>query len=184
MATGYPTYGCKINMAKTVLNFDYPMVNGINFKKATEFIPWCGLLFNTKTLEVQVDFSKFAGTLYIEDFLTVDTSENQGQLLHRKMLRFIKAKCHPILIDSNINSPTIIRLNIYQNFMFSAIRFHSYIKSINKVTPLRKQNPQFLLNIILDIINYMNVVVKSCVTSPIGKKMGCVCELTEVEIKW
>jgi len=115
--------------------------------------------------------------------LTVDTSENQGQLLHRKMLRFIKAKCHPILIDSNINSPTIIRLNIYQNFMFSAIRFHSYIKSINKVTPLRKQNPQFLLNIILDIINYMNVVVKSCVTSPIGKKMGCVCELTEVEIK-
>jgi len=99
------------------------------------------------------------------------------------MLQFIKAKCHPILLDSNLNSPTIIRLNIYQNFMFGAIRFHSYVKSINKLTPFRKQNQQFLLNIIYDVINYMNIVIKSSTTSSIAKKVGCIFQVTEGEIR-
>ena len=37
-----------------------------------------------------------------------------GQLLKRRLAGFLRPKCHPILLDTFINSRTTVRLNIYQ----------------------------------------------------------------------
>ncbi len=37
-----------------------------------------------------------------------------GQLLKRRLAGFLRPKCHPILLDTAINSRTTVRLNIFQ----------------------------------------------------------------------
>ncbi len=37
-----------------------------------------------------------------------------GQLLKRRLAGFLRPKCHPILLDTAINSRSTVRLNIFQ----------------------------------------------------------------------
>ena len=53
---GIAEYGVKINPTKTKINFDHLERNlekNVECRDGCEFIPWCGLLFDTQTLEVR-----------------------------------------------------------------------------------------------------------------------------------
>jgi hypothetical protein len=44
----------------------------------------------------------------------VDWPQRAGEGLADKLCMHLRPKCHPLLLDAAINSPTTVRLNIYQ----------------------------------------------------------------------
>lgn len=52
--------------------------------------------------------------------------------------------CKPLFLDLSINKPRIVYLNVYQTFLFSAIKFHCHVQAL----PTRRRvsaNPAFFL---------------------------------------
>ncbi|CAG8527299.1 9743_t:CDS:10 [Diversispora eburnea] len=73
--------------------------------------PWCGLLIHTKTLNCKADYQRYGNSL-IADSLTIKTAKNPGELLKNKMIE------------------ATVLLNIYQNFLITAMKFHYYVKGL------------------------------------------------------
>ena len=68
MHAGFPDQGIAVNPAKTRLNFDMLAPNGGHLARnvwhdgtGRAFIKWCGLLLNEQTLELQADYTRYAG---------------------------------------------------------------------------------------------------------------------------
>lgn len=120
----------------------------MKYKEQSIFLPWCGYLINVKTFEFQIDYSRHIndGIFYvllkfllyfvlldiIDDSLTVQTVDRPGYILWEKMMRLIKCRCHPLTLDTNINSMFVVRLNIFQVFLFVAIKFHCYVQKFSQ----------------------------------------------------
>lgn len=66
---GFLEYGVQINDGKTTANFFHPLVTKKVPRQHTPF-PWCGLLLDQATLEVQGDYGKFFGS-YASDSLSI-----------------------------------------------------------------------------------------------------------------
>lgn len=62
LVQGIPEYGCTLNLQKTVVNF--PLEDGELGSPAPLqlpahcLFPWCGLLLDTRTLEVRCDYAR------------------------------------------------------------------------------------------------------------------------------
>ncbi|KAG9155580.1 hypothetical protein Leryth_021198 [Lithospermum erythrorhizon] len=93
------------------------------------FLKWSGLLINTCTLEIQADYSRYLGC-HLSSTLTVCWRGKTYSNLRAKLCDYLRPKCHPIFYDANINSPPVVRLNIYQVFLLCAMKFHSYVSSL------------------------------------------------------
>ncbi|RHZ61724.1 hypothetical protein Glove_346g37 [Diversispora epigaea] len=130
MHKGHPKYGCFINDKKSLVNFDVKIDDTFvtKLEGGLEF-PWCGLLIHTKTLNCKVDYKRYSNSL-IADALTIKTAKNPGELLKNKMIEIVTSKCHPIYNDTSFNSRTTVLLNIYQNFLITAMKFHYYVKGL------------------------------------------------------
>ena len=184
---GFPEYNCVMNDKKFCINFEDDeetqssssnrMYVGGN---EVSFIRWTGLLINSRTFEVQVDYTRFAsfscihvwlcflilcfeinfaiqiyGNRYLNGHISSTFSvawQNKplGNLRH-KLCYFLVPKCHPILFDSNINSGAIVRLNIYQIFLLAAMKFHCYVYELARFWKL---HPQTLSKFITRSIRY------------------------------
>jgi hypothetical protein len=77
------------------------------------WVRWCGLLVHTVTLELMADYSRYSGQ-HIASSLTLNRDGRPGQLLCSKLLSYMRPKMHGLLLDTSINSPATVRLNIYQ----------------------------------------------------------------------
>lgn len=53
-----------------------------------------------------------------------------GEALRRKLLCSVRPKCHPLLLDHYLNTRHSILLNVYQVFLLTAYKFHTYIKEL------------------------------------------------------
>ena len=60
----------------------------------------------------QADYTRYEG-MHLWQTMT-GAARRPGQLLRRRLAGFLRPKCHPILLDTAINSRTTVRLNIYQ----------------------------------------------------------------------
>ena len=62
LVRGVPEYGCQVNLRKTVVNFPVEpgALGGVAPLQlpAHCLFPWCGLLLDTRTLEVHGDHSR------------------------------------------------------------------------------------------------------------------------------
>ena len=64
---GFPDYGIQMNPAKTKLSFDMRIGGTVlprniyTAEDGQEFLKWCGLLINVRTLELQGDYTRYAG---------------------------------------------------------------------------------------------------------------------------
>jgi hypothetical protein len=162
-----PDYGCTVHQAKTQISFDMGLANHTTTTSSRgpsagagagsggggdsddlsslrptlgTFIPWCGLLLNTRTLEVQADYSRYLGDDFrLRDSFTVEASSAVGSTLRRRLYSFLRPKCHGVLLDTRINSVATVWLNIYQAFLLAAIKFHCYTRAL----PQRHFNVQF-----------------------------------------
>ena len=55
-----------------------------------------------------------------------------GQALRWKLRYSVRPKCHPLLLDNNLNSRGTVLLNVYQVFLLTAYKFHTYAKELPK----------------------------------------------------
>lgn len=106
--------GVAFGADKACANFALP---GFKCSSRDQFT-WCGLLFDTRTLEVSWDYARYEGTR-ISDTLTV----NRASLLE-KLKQYVAAKCLAVLMSRQVNSYNVIWLNVYQMFLFVAMKFH------------------------------------------------------------
>ena len=147
MSKGKPELGAKINKEKTVLstsiegmavfekgtsangsNRDDPDASTTCSTCMTSMFPWCGMLFNTGTGEVRVDYSRFASNK-ARNSLTVDRAGGEGQRLQIRMIGFVRPRCLSILFDQSINGFRVVVTNYYHMMLFGAIKTLEYINS-------------------------------------------------------
>ncbi|CAH2072568.1 unnamed protein product [Thlaspi arvense] len=195
---GFPDYNCFMNEKKFCINFEdgeesrsssnrmYVGDNGV------PFIRWTGLLINSRTFEVQVDYTslilalKSMETRYLSGHISSTFSvawQNKpvGNLRH-KLCYFLVPKCHPILFDSNINSGAIVRLNIYQIFLLAAMKFHSYVYELSRFWKL---HPQSLSQFITRSIRYMfKLINRRMHRINTGSSFRPVLKLYKEEVMW
>ena len=55
-----------------------------------------------------------------------------GQALRWKLRYSVRPKCHPLLLDNNLKSRWTVLLNVYQLFLLTAYKFHTYVKELPK----------------------------------------------------
>lgn len=119
--------------------------------------PWCGMLFDTTTGEVSIDYSRFHGGKARES-LTVQRDGNEGDALLCTMKGFVRPRCIPILYDSSINSFSRVVKNYYQTMLFGAVKTAEYLRSSQF---LQDSNPKFLLRLIDDLAEFSTKQIKS-----------------------
>ncbi|KAH7621700.1 putative Telomerase reverse transcriptase [Nannochloris sp. 'desiccata'] len=156
MLGGIPAYNIVVNPDKTKLSFQLKIKNtrcggsditgggggGMNAalnavvepsvytsSDGSTYVKWCGLLLNTNTLEIMGDYTRYTGE-HISTSLTIPMKKGMGAALGSKLCHYLRPKVHPLLLDPSINSPTTIRVNVYQAFMIGAMKFHCYVRAM------------------------------------------------------
>ncbi|XP_072953030.1 telomerase reverse transcriptase isoform X4 [Typha angustifolia] len=185
MRRGFRDYNCFMNNSKYGVNFDLqknkPFLNRVyTGDDGKSFLPWSGLLLNCRTLEIQADYTRYCD-ITIRSTITVQTHARPAYYLRRKLCDYMRPKCHPLLYDSNINSPAIVGLNAYQAFLLCAMKFHCYVCSM----PGTKLNSSYLLKIIERTFSYMhNLINKLMHDMEIHSNIRPVLQLKRKEIIW
>jgi telomerase reverse transcriptase len=151
MFTGHAELGVRINRDKTLVSETLLFeVDGsetpIEPPVARAQFPWCGMLFDTSTGEVSIDYERFHNGKAKES-LTVDFDGFEGRKLEVRMESYVRPRCVPILFDPLINSRRVIILNFYQVMLFAAAKTVEHIRSTD-VCPTIKNNEYFLLKCI------------------------------------
>ncbi|XP_062067966.1 telomerase reverse transcriptase [Lepus europaeus] len=152
LVRGVPEYGCRINLEKTVVNFpvgDVALGGPAPLQLPAHCLfPWCGLLFDTRTLEVSCDYSSFAGTS-VRASLTFNPGVQAGRGLRRKLLAVLRLKCHGLFLDLQVNSLHTVYVNLYKILLLQAYRFHACVLRLPSNQHVRR-NPSFFLRVISD----------------------------------
>ncbi|KAM6157019.1 telomerase reverse transcriptase [Erethizon dorsatum] len=163
LVRGVPEYGCALNLQKTLVNF--PMEDGVLGGPAPLqlpahcLFPWCGLLLDTRTLEVRCDYASYARTS-IRASLTFDRGIRAGWSMRRKLLAVLRLKCHGLFLDLQVNSLRTVLINIYKIFLLQAYRFHACVLQLPFHQPVSK-NPSFFLSIISDSASCCYSILKA-----------------------
>lgn len=55
--------------------------------------------------------------------------QEPGKALVAKLCAHLRPKCHHLLLDTSINSPATVRLNLYQMLLLAAMKFHCQVSS-------------------------------------------------------
>ena len=161
LRAGIPRLGVHTNNAKTRTSYDtidndtdrsiksFPkaLVNGSN---GESFFAWCGMLFDTNTCEVRIDYARFAGDRAV-DALTVERVSRGGAHLPKRMKSFIWPRCQPILFDFRINTRDTVIVNFYQMMLLCAVKSMHYISGMSGGV---ERNVEFFLASIEDTISY------------------------------
>ena len=156
---GFAEYGCAVNPTKTSLNFDFApaaadsgAASRSSATRAPPVIPrretsvgrganaracvaWCGLLIDSRTLEIRVDYGRYAGD-WAREAVTVPGRAGSGRSnpfdrLDRRVVAYLRPKCTALLYDHSVNSPLVARLNVYQSFLLAAVKTHCFVAAAN-----------------------------------------------------
>ncbi|XP_065897051.1 telomerase reverse transcriptase-like isoform X2 [Dysidea avara] len=171
MVKGIPDYNCFINVNKTVKNFELLENGKVELvKNGPQWIPWCGYLINTTTVEVRVDYSRM---LFAElrDAVTVHLYSKPLHHMQQVLMSTIHIKCHPLLLSSKVNSEDTIIINIYQLFLLSAMKFHIYMKEMH-IKRMTQSLVEFQFNTIIKLVQYCYKLIRNIY----HEVPGCVVE--------
>lgn len=83
------------------------------------------------------------------------------------------------MLDGTINSKFTIYLNVYQCFLFCAMKFHVIVKKM-PIGP--EQNHKFFMDVIGDVIGYMWVSIRSRMI--LIEEQGSNCPINELKVNW
>ncbi|XP_029796960.1 telomerase reverse transcriptase isoform X2 [Suricata suricatta] len=152
LVRGVPEYGCTANLQKTAVNFPVDISTPGSAAPlqlpAHCLFPWCGLLLDTRTLEVFCDYSSYARTS-IRSSLAFGQGARPGRSMRRKLLVVLRLKCCAVFLDLQVNSIRTVYTNVYKIFLLQAYRFHACVLQLPFNQPVRK-NPSFFLRVISD----------------------------------
>ncbi|XP_043832231.1 telomerase reverse transcriptase [Dromiciops gliroides] len=163
LAKGIPEYGCLINPKKTVVNFpvEEDILSNSDFTQlpAHCLFPWCGLLLDTRTLNVFCDYSNYSRTS-IRSSLSFDHSVQAGRNMRNKLVVVLRMKCHALFLDLQVNSLQTVYINVYKIFLLQAYRFHACALKLPFNQQVRK-NPAFFLSVISDMASCCYSILKA-----------------------
>ena len=163
MHMGIPNLGINVNTEKSRCSFDFQSAslsvpkNVSNDIKGNAYFSWCGLLFNTSTGSVHIDYDRFSGGRAI-DSLFLSHSGSDGRRLLTKMRGFIRPRALPLLYDLRVNTVHDIRVNYCQAVLLCAIKTHAYV---NRMDGGYEKNPTFLLAAIEENLEYFFHTIRS-----------------------
>jgi telomerase reverse transcriptase len=178
MANGSKMYGVSVNTKKSLANFEI-LVNESKIPRlhgSTAF-PYCGMLIDTRTLEVSKDRAR--KDALVSNTLTVEHGRRQGQSFCRKVLDSLKIQMHAMVLDTSLNAPALVAASLYQNFTETAMKMHRYLVSV----PRRKQPvPELVIKVIKDS-------AKLAINSTSGRRRTKMvsewtCSITNRHILW
>ncbi|XP_064401620.1 telomerase reverse transcriptase-like isoform X2 [Halichondria panicea] len=129
MQRGVAEYNCTINPAKTVTNFKLGKDEEIEYLENVEWVKWCGLLLNTKTLDVMADFSIYTSK-NIRDNMTIALHSKHFSYLRHFSRRIIRLKCMPVLLDAQVVTNKTAVVNIYQGFLIASYKYLTVLLSM------------------------------------------------------
>lgn len=157
---GIPRIGVKINREKSRVNYAaaLPTDSG-NAQTRTRNLnfSWCGLLINTRTCEVSLDPTRFAGTL-ATDTVVIHRTGNEGLNLKKKMKDFVRPRCsQKLLFSSCVNSLERIRLNFYEAFIICARKTCHYLRN----TGVSRAYHAYIFNCACDTIVFAHHLITS-----------------------
>ncbi|KAH6597840.1 hypothetical protein BASA50_004185 [Batrachochytrium salamandrivorans] len=124
----HPDYGCTANISKSLANFPIVLSGGRKIQLSDKDFPWCGVAIDLHRLEIKSVSFQSRSIFNIADSLTMDISRTPGQHLKEKLFHYLKAKFHPIYLDTSLNSVCGVLSNIYENFCSAAMRLCSYMR--------------------------------------------------------
>ena len=168
---GKPELGATVNPSKTLVNAEASVDSMSNNGDIDQVIlscsdrkmnndrkvfPWCGLLFDTTTGEVMVDYSRFINGK-LRKSLTIDADGREGEQLAQRLRAFLFPRCLPILYDDSINSFATIVTNFYQMMLFGACKTKEYLIGLNSLMKRQKyyiHNKLFLIKCIRGLSGY------------------------------
>lgn len=170
MHAGHPEYGCFVSMNKTLINFDLTLdgIGSVRRVGPKDAFPWCGLLLNQKTLEVQYDYGRRSAS-HMTNVLTIRTQHRPGEAFLHTMLYAFKMRSNIIFFDTTFAHFRTVYLNIYQALLFVAMKYHSYITIWH---PTVDRNISFFLSVIHRIAHYSFLAVKACLHPKIVSECG------------
>ncbi|OMP10292.1 reverse transcriptase [Corchorus olitorius] len=187
MLQGFPDYNCYMNEEKFCFNFDIECQSGLLSNRVyvvdnrTSFLRWSGLLINCNTLEIQGDYTRYLAN-HLSSTLTIHWQGKPGNRLRWKLYNFMKPRCHPLFFDSNINSASVVRLNVYQAFLLCAMKFHCHVSEMSYIFKPRRR---YCLKMIEKSLRYMYRLIKKRMCSTrIGPGKFPVLKLMKEEVVW
>lgn len=161
--SGLPSVGINVNMKKSRCSFDYQS-ESLSVPKllskdeqGKEFFSWCGLLFNTCTGAVHVDYERFSGGRAVGSIF-MSHGGSDGLRLTLKMRGFVRPRALPLLYDLRVNTIHDIRINYCQAILLCAIKAHVYITRMDSGY---RKNVLFLLSVIEDTLDYFYYTIRS-----------------------
>ncbi|KAL5006466.1 hypothetical protein ScPMuIL_015272 [Solemya velum] len=156
MLSGIPEFHCYTNPDKSLTNFEFTHkeIGNIPTIADDDYFPWCGMVFNTRTLNVSVDYSRYAD-LDVKDGMTFDLIHQPGNTMKRKLIYAIRHKCHFIFLDSNLNSETTVIVNSFKLLLLTAWKFHCYARHLPPHRSVEK-NTFYFMEMIVDIARYFH----------------------------
>ncbi|KAG8970574.1 hypothetical protein FRC03_006703 [Tulasnella sp. 419] len=180
MALGHPEYGCFITPEKTLTNFETDAHQTMVVKQAGRFFPWCGILIDVRRLSVQADYTRLQGC-HIATTLTVERGRAPGAAFRYKMLRAAKLRNHVIYNDTALNTRKTVYINVYQNFIITAMKMHSYITSWGIDTSI---HTKFIYTTICEVIRFTFGNICNKVRSKLARKSGARLAIEKVSVRW
>ncbi|CAI0419754.1 unnamed protein product [Linum tenue] len=187
---GFGDYNCYMNAEKFCLNFDPghespPPSNRIYVAEdGASFVRWSGLLLNASTFEIQADYTRYLNN-HLRSRLTIGWGKRPRLHMEKKLQAFMIPKCHPLFFDSNINTAPVVRLNVFQAFLISAMIFHCYVSEMSYICKFPAESH---LKTIQGTWRYMHTLIKrrmqSLSSSSSGSCPSPVLRLHETEVLW
>lgn len=168
-------YGFSVNKEKTKTNF-----RTFASKDPQRFIPWCGILIDTKNLELRGDYARYKPVAddRLRNAIRIDYDYDPCRRLAERAFSCFKPKLHPMLFDGRINSRATVALNVYQSSLLSCLKLCSYVLEI------KPENTRFVNSVVDRTVSKFVYLVHRSVTSRRAKEQNCHIPLSSLELRY
>jgi telomerase reverse transcriptase len=129
MLRGSQAYGITVNQNKTLANFDV-QVGGQKIPRADQRrgFPYCGLLLDTKSLEIAKDWRR--KDQIVDNGITVDVKKRAVNTFRRKTVLSFKMQMQAMLLDATLNSPDRVQSTYMEAFEETVTKMHAYARNM------------------------------------------------------
>ncbi|KAG0659712.1 hypothetical protein C6P46_005071 [Rhodotorula mucilaginosa] len=181
MHAGIPEYGCAISPEKRLTNFDICLDEGevVPPLAAGEDFPWCGVLIDTKTLEVR--FGTVASERDVFDQLTIQRYRKPGRAFLVAMFRAVKIRSRIMYVDTAHNSPSTAYANVYRGLLVVALKFQAYVQEWG-IDARRKSS--FLYNNVQQVVAFQWSAIVNQARSVKARALGAEMTLRRNWVIW
>nr|KIR46837.1 telomerase reverse transcriptase [Cryptococcus bacillisporus CA1280] len=136
MSRGFPEYGARISVDKTLLSFEYDTgkqlapVCSVNDQGDVADFPYCGFLIRTGTLDIMPDFTRFLNYSIKQSFARRSTRK-QGSSFLTWYSRQLENRNHVALLDTVHNGIGTVMMNVFINFAMTTMKVPHYFKGMD-----------------------------------------------------